>query len=377
MLITLVAVTLVDLRLYQLRYALPIYGLISIIVLSGLINGLYFDMIEFAMRYIYMVALALLLFRAIRLYGVDPILRGILCALSPIVVLQYAAIPLGIVKIGKEDASLSYIATYFHEGPYSQLALGFLIVVSLIRWRNPGHGVLLAGVGLASLLLANYRTTILGALPVLAVGVAVAGRRLATASALSILAPLGLVLGVGLAVFHEAILPTRFSDIGQIGNVTALAFEAPVVFTREDREFFNYRVFLWSNYIHSYLDADIYKKLVGFGPASWQYTGFFKIMYAHNTFLSWLYQFGVIGLAAMFGTLAYNLRLAASSYDRGFSLRLVACLIGYYLISLAAEPLYAMEGVLMHAILFGVAWGMRQPAAPVSIIVGPPVRTPA
>jgi hypothetical protein len=370
-LVALTALALVDLRLYRLRYAAPIYGLIGVMILSGLINGLYGDMADFVVRYLYMVSLAILLYRAIRLFGVDPVLRGLLCALSPVIVLQFASIPFGIVKIGEEDGSLSFIATYFHEGPYSYLALGFLVVASLVRWRSQGFGVLVVGVGLASIFLANYRTTVLGALPILAVTVAIAARDRTPGPLKPLLVALALVAAVGALLFYDVILPERFADIGRLGHVATLAFEPPVIFSREDREFFNYRVFLWSNYLSRYFDADLVTTLIGHGPVSWKYAGLAKTIYAHNTLVSWLYQFGMVGLMAMSLTLLYNLWLAATGHDREFALRLVACIAGFYVLNFAGEPLYAIEGVLIHGILFGVAWGARAPAGAPSPLPAP------
>jgi hypothetical protein len=359
--VTVIGLCLIDMRLYRLRYAAPIFFLLFIILLSGLSRGVYRQMIDSGLRYTYLIIISILVYRAVRLYGVDPVLRAILWAMAPVIVLQFAAIPLGIVKLGCEDGSRSYIATYFHESVHSYLAFGIMAVASLIRWRNATSYIVIALLCLTSIFLANYRSTIVGLVPIIAAGAAIAMRQSLPSALFPPLVASVVVALFGALLFHDYLLPERYADIGRINQVLALVAEPPRMFSNEDKALFNSRVYLWSLYLHQYFEAKGHEILIGFGPASWEYHGPIRTLYPHNTLISWLHQFGLIGLTAIVGMLGYYLWVAASGFDRVFALRLSACFVGFYMLNFAGEPLYGIEGLLVYSILLGVAWAVHRP----------------
>ena len=90
----------------------------------------------------------------------------------------------------------------------------------------------------------------------------------------------------------------RFADLGTTLDKGASLIKPAEHFTTEDKRLFSGRIYLWSQYIEAFLDGDIVNILVGFGPDAW--VGRFTT-YAHNTFISYLYEFGLFGLAGTCG----------------------------------------------------------------------------
>ena len=91
---------------------------------------------------------------------------------------------------------------------------------------------------------------------------------------------------------------------------------------------FSGRAYLWSQYIEAYLDGSIINILVGFGPEAW--VGRFSL-YAHNTFVSYLYELGLFGVAAFLWLLISNFitALHANSDDKPI---LISCHIGFFVL---------------------------------------------
>lgn len=363
-LVTLGALSLLDGRLLRLRYAFSFYPLLAIILASGVVNRLPGSTVEYLMRYLFMFGLALLIYRGVRLYGPQPMLRAILCAISTPIILQYMSVLFGKYKFSEEDGSISYIGGYIHEGPFSQLLLGFLFVSAMVQWRNRFTGIALVVVALVGILLSNYRTSIIAALPVLGLLMARATLAGAPRSLREGLIALGVGVAVVAAMSYDLLLPARYADLARFDEVLRLIAQTPEYFNDAQRDLFNYRAFLWAQYISVVERFDQASWLLGLGPISWRDNpSILRDLSAHNVLLSWLFQYGLIGLVGLASFLVYNLFVAASGADRGLAMVLAACFLGFMLVGLATEPLWAMEGVVNYAMLLGLAWGFRRETA--------------
>jgi hypothetical protein len=213
----------------------------------------------------------------------------------------------------------------------------------------------------AGLALANYRTSLLAAaLPAAAVAlVALLGRvtNHQRRVALVFLAAVAVLAFVGVARLTE----DRFADLGTAVEKGASLIQPPEHFTFAERRLFSGRAYLWSQYIDAYLQGTITERLVGFGPDSW--VGRFPL-YAHDTFISDMYEIGIFGTAAFIWILAANLLLAART--RGDArLVLIACHIGFIILNLATMPIWTLEGDLLYALLLAQTWYLAssRPAA--------------
>jgi hypothetical protein len=113
-------------------------------------------------------------------------------------------------------------------------------------------------------------------------------------------------------------------------------------------------VYLWSQYFNAYLDGNIIQLLFGFGPESW--VGRFPL-YAHNTFVSHLYELGMFGLAAFVWLLLVNMLRAI--YTGSAKIILVSCHVGFFVLNLATMPIWAIEGDILYAFLLAQTWYMQ------------------
>jgi hypothetical protein len=156
------------------------------------------------------------------------------------------------------------------------------------------------------------------------------------------------VLIVGTAVSMIFSLE-RFYDLRIILNGEASVIKPPEDFTDQDRNLLSGRARLWSHYLYAWADGGPVQTLVGFGPNSW--VGRFW-EYAHNTFVGVLFEYGLIGEAALLIVVAsgFWMSLMGDPQRRG---TLVAAHSGFILLNLATMPFWQVEGLL----LYGVLWG--------------------
>jgi hypothetical protein len=151
----------------------------------------------------------------------------------------------------------------------------------------------------------------------------------------------------------------RFADLGTMFDKGAALIQPPEHFSREETRLFSGRAYLWSQYIDAYLHGDIINILVGFGPEGW--VGRFSL-YAHNTFVSYLYELGLFGLAAFAWILISNcLKSLRTSGDE--RLVLISCHIGFFVLNLATMPFWTLEGAILYAVLLGQTWYLQSSSA--------------
>jgi hypothetical protein len=128
--------------------------------------------------------------------------------------------------------------------------------------------------------------------------------------------------------------------------------QPPEYFTADERRLFSGRAYIWSTYIDAYLQGNIINLLVGFGPETW--VGRFPL-YAHNTFVSYLYEFGVFGVAALLWLLLSNF-LTALRMNGEEKLVLTSCHVGFFVLNLATMPIWTLEGAILYALLLSQTW---------------------
>jgi hypothetical protein len=210
-------------------------------------------------------------------------------------------------------------------------------------------------ISVAGIALANYRTALLAtALPAASLAVSKLMRRFVPKQRSVVFVFLGVVtvfVFLGIATLARE----RFADIGTTLDKGASLIQPPESFTRQETRLFSGRVYLWSRYIDAYLNGDIINILVGFGPEAW--LDRFSL-YAHNTFISYLYELGVFGLAAFVWLLISNFLTALRT--RGDErLVLTSCHIGFFVLNLATMPIWTLEGAILYALLLSQTWYLQ------------------
>jgi hypothetical protein len=334
-----------------LRRLIPIYITIIVILVSAITNQRWIEGVNATFKCLYLIVFALAAHQAMRRHGSEPIFRSLAVIFAGPVFLQWLSVPWDL-KTASPDGTTFYIGGYQHQQALSIILLTFLYITcfspSLGLFQSYGRLAIVA----AGLALANYRTAVLAA--------AVPASTFAISKLVERVVPKqrGIVV-VFLAVVTVFVLVgigtltrERFADLGTTLDKGASLIKPAEHFTTEDKRLFSGRIYLWSQYIEGVLDGDIVSILVGFGPDAW--VGRFTT-YAHNTFVSYLYEFGLFGLAGLVWILSSNLFTALRVRDSG-RLVLVACHIGFIVLNLATMGFWTLEGAVLYGLLLSQTW---------------------
>ena len=284
-------------RNLMLRILAPVYVIILIIVISAAYNETWLGAINVTLKWLYLVVFSVAAYAAIERNGPDRVFRSLAAVFAAPIVLQWLSVALHMGALN-EDRTLSYIGGYNHEQAFSIIVLTFLYITVLSPSVSATKAYIRLFLAVAGLALANYRTTIIAAiLPVVSLALAKAVRNFVPKQRSTVfvfLGTLSIVAMIGIAqLAHD-----RFADLGVALDRGVSLIQPPEYFTREEHRLFSGRAYIWSQYIDAYLRGDLFQILFGFGPDSW--VGRFPV-YAHNTFISELYELGIAGVAASYG----------------------------------------------------------------------------
>jgi hypothetical protein len=324
------------------------------------LNGTWVVAVNTIVKWLYLIVFVLAAYFGMCRFGPDRILNALSVIFAAPIVLQWFSFFLGARQLN-EDGTFSFIAGYHHHQAFSIVLLTFLFITCFRQSAGLTSTYSRLAIVAAGLALANYRTSLLAAaLPAAAVALMALMGRVTNHQrrvALVFLVAVAVFAFVGVARLAE----DRFADLGTAVENGASLIQPPEHFTLADRHLFSGRAYLWSQYIDAYLQGTITERLVGFGPDSW--VGRFPL-YAHDTFISDLYEIGIFGTAAFIWILAANLSLAGRI--RGDArLVLIACHIGFIILNLATMPIWTLEGDLLYALLLAQTWYLAslRPAA--------------
>lgn len=294
----------------------------------------------------YFVVLTAAAFEALGRHGSGAVFRTLIVAFLPPLALQAISVAVGLGKISMSDNSICYIGGYNHEAAFSIIVLTFLYCSCFIESDRPILTAVCIHIALVALLLANYRTSLLAAGPIVVasplIGVV---RRVSPSDRPFVLVVFGLA---GAVLFYVAVaaLGERFNDLFvTLANISDLV-KPPEYYTAADEELMSARAVIWSRYITAYLDGSILNLAFGFGPDSWEDV---FTRYAHNTFISALYEIGAVGLACMIVFFVSNFRFALGSQPE-HRLLIVSAHVGFLILNLATMPLWQIEGNILLAL---------------------------
>jgi hypothetical protein len=347
-----------NLRLLTLKSLVPLYLLIAVSLVSAVVNAQLTNGINSLVKFLFLIVITLAAYEAMHRHGHMQVLKGLLIVFVVPIILQWLSVAMDIGKATEADGSISFIGGYFHEASFSVILVTFLYVVFL----GQGRGMLVwtcLVVGIVGLGLANYRTSILSVLPPLAaffltttLGHFVSRHRLVILIAL--VAVCAAVIAGSISLVGD-----RFQDIATALQKGASLVKPPMYFTSDERALFSGRAYIWSQYLYSWVSGQPINILLGFGPDSWE-DRFPK--YAHNTLVSYAYEFGLAGLFAIVYLLLRNFRLALEAPVHA-RFPMVAAYLGFFLLNLATMPLWQIEGNILFAILLARTWHIRRASA--------------
>jgi cell division protein FtsW (lipid II flippase) len=321
---------------------------------SALINGEISATIPSFIKWVFLLLFILLLLLSIEFNGVEKVLKTLFIAYGYPIVLLILSVLLGESKASESDGSTSYIGGYFHEAVFSIIiftgAILFLAHQAVSVKLKDNY--LIPALLIFTILLAmiNYRTTLIAAMLSFLVVIYTQYIKQETISrVVYFFIGLGLVFLV--SVMDLSAILDRFAEIpAAIMNISVLV-DYPEYYTKEDRQFFSGRAFMWSNYIAEALDGSSIQYLFGQGMDSWKKV-FLK--YAHNTFVSFFYELGVIGvllLIALFSSIYLNILKIKIKQHK---LYVTGFFLSFTFLNLGTMPIWQMEGIMFFAIIIAL-----------------------
>lgn len=352
-------------KILLLKNLLVLYLFFATIIFSAIYNGLAVSFIVVAIKWVYFLVVTCCLYLAINKSSIALTFKPLLLAFFLPLSLQISSVLLGQKKVTDNLGNeFSYIGGYFHESGFSMILVAFLIVLSLLRNDKVKYQSLLFIVGAIGIFLTNYRTAIIAVLPVLIIYFfSKADAKIASKHRPFFILIFTFVSLVFITVFFS-LNQDRFSDISTVLGSFENLIKAPLYYTELEKDLFSARIYIWSQYLSAFFEADGWTQLFGFGPES--YRGIFDI-YAHNTFVSFLYEYGYLGFGIF---ILFNVLLLKNAFlipKKEISQRVFYSLLGFLTLNMATMPLWALEGVIIYAILVSVIFSKR------AISMGPKV----
>lgn len=344
-------------RLLALRFLLPVYLMCAVVIISAVLNASFAGAVNVLVKYGFFIVVTLCTYQALRTTPDGRFMRLLLFAFAPLIIFQLMGLALGVTKSGENDGSVSHIGGYAHEATFSVMLITMLTCAALNTRANlyVKFGMVLAA--LAGIFLANYRTTILAALPMLGVlfGLAPANqfpareRPFVTAFLIFLAC---IAFGIG-----QFVLMDRFQDITVATGDGLNLIKPPEQYTPEESRILSGRPIIWSTYITDWLrNGSDLQFFIGLGPEAWvgKYNG-----YAHNTLVCTLYEYGIIGAFAIVGL--WLSMLAAAFRVRGKQRPIIlAAHISFLVLNMGTEPMWMVEGMILYGVLCGYTLFMLQ-----------------
>jgi hypothetical protein len=357
--IFLLGLVLIRSRHLLLKQLVPCYLLIAIVVLSGLANHTIPKIIDVGVKLGYLVIMTISVYEGLQSLGEKRMTNLLLWAFITPLGFQALSILFHVVKASEGDGSVSYIGGYNHEAAFSiVLATGLVIACfanGMPLWRRS----LLLIVFMGGIVAANYRTAILAFAPLIVTqfNLDIIGRfspRQRSIIGIAVLA-LSAVAVLGIAwLFRE-----RFQDVATVLESVDDLIKPQAEYTIEQKQLLSARPYIWSAYIEAYINGTLRNHVVGFGPDAWIGT---MSVYAHNTLISAIYEYGILGVVvfcALWATMFYT-ALRTPAGVRG---RLIAAHLSFLLLNMATMPHWMLEGDILYGVLCGYTLYMLRRSA--------------
>lgn len=343
-----------EFRRLPLGLKAPVLGLLAVATLSALFNAQVAGLIEILIKYGFFLAITCAAVISVRAKGINAVVVGLLPALAVPYGFQILSVATGVAKKGESDGSASYIGGFYHEAAFS-VTLATLLVVVLVSTLRGRYKLLAAGLGAVAITLANYRTTLVSFAFFIVVGLYMAMARRFSAGARPVVA---LVVGALGAPFAAMVLPTlgeRLSAISVFFASAGVLKLSPELWSYSEQRLLSGRALIWRRYLDGYTEGGPFQWVFGFGPDSW--TGAFRI-YAHNTVVSYLYEFGASGAACVILLWSCMTILAFKVRDGRVRPALIAAHVSFVILNMSTMPHWQVEGLILYGLLCGLTIAM-------------------
>jgi len=215
---------------------------------------------------------------------------------------------------------------------------------------NPVVRILILSACVAGIFAANYRTSLLALAPML-FGYFVFGAAHAIGRGRRVVVSLiGLLVMAGGVVAANMVMSERLADLNTVTSEAEELVRPPEEFTAAERKLLSGRLYVWNQYLAEYSSGADQQLLLGYGPDSWIDT---FGLYAHNTIVSYLYEFGLAGAALI--VLIWIAMILRALQVRDWALRgqLLCAHIAFVLLNMATMPFWQIEGLIFYGLLCG------------------------
>lgn len=327
----------------------PLFLYAGVGVLGGLYAGAMGGAFDFVARLAMLAVVMLAAEEALEVQGAD-FYAALMPAFLPLFLFQLVSVLFDSPKVENLDGSLSFIGGYLSKSIFSFAAMGAMYVAfSAETMRRTARLVWLL-LCLVSLVYANYRTTLGACVPMMAVGTTLFLLKSVQRFQKSVVAFGGfVVIGLALAALSPQIQQRFASGRPAQAGLGTLIGQAPAEFSPDERTVMTGRVYIWSLYLNGWREASGVQRMIGLGPGS---SPDDYPRSAHNSFISALYETGVVGLlafVAMLAAFSAQLRRVARP-DRLF---LVAGHISFFILHFGTLPIWNVEGILTYGLIMG------------------------
>jgi len=327
-----------------------IKSLIFLMFVSSLVNSNLIQSVESIFKWMFLLQLSTMLIESIKYDGIANVLRVISIAyLYPVILLIFSII-LGVTKATEIDGSISYVGGYYHEALISVLILGAMSIFILMATEQGKDFKKLYLISFFWFLLVmiNYRTTLLASLFLGAFVLFAIYKNTQIISNKIIMVLLVILVVLGTTVFAPSYLFERFQEIPDVISQYSRFLTLPEYYSKEEQNFFSGRIYIWSTYISDALDGTDIQLLLGQGMNAWKER--FSV-YAHNTFVSFFYELGILGLGIFSLLIVNGYRRILQIRKSDISLSLCAVYSAFFVLNLGTMPLWQVEGIILFSFI--------------------------
>lgn len=341
----------INLRHLQLRFLLPFYVLMALAVVSAFANGGFSSgLVTVLSKHAYLIIIILSVYGAMTRARGGDFMASMLWSFLPVFIWQLISIVFGYGKLTETDVTaMSYIGGYNHEAAFSVTLATCLTAACFATGINKQLKFAVIAICVVGIFLANYRTTLVAIAPLLLTYLAASslGRfplrdRPFVASFLIVIG--ALTLGV-LSLF----LADRFNDVTVAGSGDVNFFKPPQEYTVDEGRLLSGRPYIWSSYFYAWLRGDLTEYVIGFGPESWNDA---FPLYAHNTLVNYLYEYGVVGVFVILWVWM-SMLVSALRVRHPQGGVLVGAHLSYIVLNMATMPMWMVEGNILYGLICG------------------------
>ena len=341
----------INLRHLQLRFLLPFYVLMALAIVSALANGgLTAGLVTVLSKHAYLVVIILSVYGAMTRARGGDFMASMLWSFLPVFIWQVISIAFGYGKMTETDVnSMSYIGGYNHEAAFSVTLATCLTAACFATGIQKQLKFAVIVICVVGIFLANYRTTLVAIAPLLITYLAASSLGRFPLRDRPFVASFLIVAGALTLGILSLFLAERFNDVTVAGSVDVNFFKPPSEYTVDEGRLLSGRPYIWSSYFYAWLKGDLTEYVIGFGPESWNDA---FPLYAHNTLVNYLYEYGVVGVFVILWVWM-SMLVSALRVRHPQGGVLVGAHLSYIVLNMATMPMWMVEGNILYGLICG------------------------